>query len=85
MDELQYAAYCGDVEGVRFFLAKGLDSKAFDDFGYTALHWNVRMACTPGERCAIVDELVAAGADVNHLDHGGLSVMDSALDVTAPN
>src|SRR6478672_8320051 len=84
MDELQYAAYCGDVEGVRYWLADGADPKATDDFGYTALHWNVRMACAGGgDRVGIIHALVQAGADPNHRDNEGNTVLASALEATA--
>lgn len=83
MDELQYAAYCGDAGEVKRLLAAGADPRATDDFGYTALHWNVRMACAGGDRVPIVHALVAAGADPNHRDNEGNSVLDSAVEVTA--
>jgi ankyrin repeat protein len=84
MDELQYAAYCGDLEAVQYWLAEGVDACAADDFGWTALHWNGRMACTPGERNAIIEALVAAGADVNQRDRQGKTVLDNAVEATAP-
>jgi hypothetical protein len=83
MDELQYAAYCGDAEGVKRLLAGGANPLATDDFGYTALHWNVRMACAGGDRVPIVQALVAAGADANHRDNDGHSVLESAIEATA--
>ena len=83
MDELQFAAYCGDAEAVGHFLAQGADVKATDDFGYTALHWNARMACTRGDRVKILDLLVAAGSNVNHIDKCGNTVLDSAIEATA--
>ena len=84
MDELQYAAYCGDEDGVRYWLASGANPAATDDFGYTALHWNVRMACAGGgDRVAIVHALVEAGADPNHKDNEGSTVLASALEATA--
>ena len=84
MDELQYAAYCGDIEGIRHWLAEGADVCAADDFGWTALHWNARMACTPGKRDDIIRVLVAAGGDVNRRDKQGKSVLANAIEATAP-
>lgn len=83
MSDLQYAAYCGDLEAVRYWLTQGADVDAADDFGWTALHWNARMACSPGERESIVRELVAAGADPNKRDKDGKSVLDNATEATA--
>ena len=84
MDDLQYAAYCGDLEGVHYFLAEGSDVVAADDFGWTALHWNCRMACTPGSRNAIIEVLVSAGADINQRDKDGKTVLGNAIEATAP-
>jgi ankyrin repeat protein len=84
MDELQYAAYCGDDEAVRYWLASGADPRAVDDFGCTALHWNVRMACAGGgDRVAIIRALIEAGADPNHRDNEGNTVLASAIEATA--
>jgi ankyrin repeat protein len=41
------------------------------------------MACAGGDRVPIVHALVAAGADPNHRDNEGNSVLDSAVEVTA--
>lgn len=83
MDELQYAAYCGDFDSVQRLLAAGADPTAADDFGFTALHWTVRMACAGGNRVPIVHALVRAGADPNHRDREGQSVLESAEEATA--
>jgi ankyrin repeat protein len=86
MDDLQYAAYCGDADAVRHFLVEGADAAAVDDFGYTALHWCVRMAgAGGGERDEVIRLLLAAGADVNHRDGAGKSVLTSAIEATAPD
>jgi ankyrin repeat protein len=84
MDDLQFAAYCGDLFRVKELLAAGADIAAADDFGFTALHWNVRMACAPGDRLAIIEALLDAGADANHRDRDGRSVVESAEEATAP-
>jgi ankyrin repeat protein len=83
MDELQYAAYCGDLEAVQSFLAHGADLSASDDFGYTALHWNARMACAAGDRIGVAMALLAAGSNPNHRDNEGNSVLETAIEATA--
>ena len=83
MDELQYAAYRGDALAVRSLLAAGAHISAVDDFGYTALHWNVRMACAAGDRLAVLEALLEAGSDPNHRDKEGNTVLASALEATA--
>ena len=83
MDDLQYAAYCGDFDAVQSFLADGADVGAVDDFGYTALHWAVRMACAGGARYQVIDRLLNAGSDVEHRDRAGNTVLQSAIDATA--
>jgi ankyrin repeat protein len=83
MDELQYAAYCGDLEAVGSLLAEGADPSASDDFGYTALHWNARMACAPGDRVGVAKALLTAGSNPNHRDKQGNSVLESATEATA--
>ncbi len=84
MDELQFAAYCGSLEVVKVLLGAGADVAASDDFGCTALHWNLRMACAPGDRFGVAEALLNAGADVNHRDGEGNSVLDAAEAATAP-
>ena len=83
MDELQYAAYCGDAQSVRSLLAAGAPVSAVDDFGYTALHWCVRMACAGGERLAVLEALLEAGSDPHHRDKEGNTVLASAREATA--
>ena len=83
MDELQFSAYCGDLEATQAFLADGADVTATDDFGYTALHWAVRMACAGGARYQVIDLLLNAGSDVAHRDHDGNTVLQSATAATA--
>jgi hypothetical protein len=84
MDDLQYAAYCGDDESVRALLTKGADVSKADKFGWTALHWNARMACAGGgDRLAIIDLLIKAGADVNRKDNEGSTVLANAIEATA--
>ncbi|HEY8751975.1 MAG TPA: ankyrin repeat domain-containing protein [Tepidisphaeraceae bacterium] len=83
MDELQYAAYCGDLEAVKDLLAGGADVTASDQFGYTALHWNARMACTGGNRVGVAKALLEAGSSPNVTDKEGNTVLASAVEATA--
>ena len=83
MDDLQYAAYCGDLEAVTALLAKGANPSAADDFGFTALHWNARMARTGGNRVGVAQALLAAGANPNHRDNDSKTVLSNAIDATA--
>lgn len=83
MDDLQYAAYCGDLDAVTALLAQGADPFAADDFGYTALHWNARMACAGGNRAGVAKALLAAGSNPNHRDNEGNTVMANAIEATA--
>lgn len=83
MDDLMYAAYCGDRDSVRHFLAEGASVTATDDFGYTALHWTVRMACAGGSRREVIDLLLNAGSNVHHRDCEGNTVLQSAIEATA--
>jgi len=83
MDELQYAAYCGDTQAVRARLADGADVSRVDDFGWTALHWNVRMACAEGDRLGVLALVLEAGSDVNRRDNEGRTVLANAIEATA--
>jgi ankyrin repeat protein len=83
MDQLQYAAYCGDCEAVNYFLAQGADVARTDDRGYSALQWAVEMACAGGERREIIDLLIKAGSNVNHRDKEGESILQTAIRCTA--
>ncbi|HEY5756200.1 MAG TPA: ankyrin repeat domain-containing protein [Steroidobacter sp.] len=66
MNELHYAAYCGDFDGMLKALALGLSVSATDTYrGYTALHWLTDMAATGGPRLRMLEALVAHGADIN--------------------
>ena len=83
MDELQYAAYCGNLEAVKQSLVNGAEVTASDQFGYTALHWNARMACAGGDRVGVAKALLAAGSNPNIQDRAGSTVLDSAIESTA--
>lgn len=66
MNELHYAAYCGDFDGLLKALAIGLNVNATDMYrGYTALHWLTDMAATGGPRLKMLEALIEHGADIN--------------------
>ena len=65
MNELHYAAYCGDLPTIKTCLDKGMDPNKKDKYrSYTALHWLMDMAATGGPRIEILNELISAGADL---------------------
>ena len=78
MNELHFAAYCGDAEGALAALAQGLDVDSRDDNGYTPLHWNADMGCTPGDREALVTLLLDAGATIESRDAQGRTPLSVA-------
>jgi ankyrin repeat protein len=66
MTQLHYDAYCGNLEGVLWCLAEGMDVHAADTYrGYTPVHWLADMAAVAGPRVEILKALVDSGADVN--------------------
>jgi ankyrin repeat protein len=66
MTELHYAAYCGDLKALLYWLDQGLEVNATDTYrGYTALHWLADMAATQGKRVEMLAALVEHGADIN--------------------
>jgi ankyrin repeat protein len=81
MTELHFAAYSGDLEGLVSALGAGLDPNAPDDYrGYTALHWLADMAATGGPRLAMLELLVAHGADLDRLSATGQTAVSLARD-----
>jgi ankyrin repeat protein len=71
MNELHFAAYCGDLEGVIAEFDNGIDVNGQDDSGYTPLHWVVDMGITPGDREEIVYLLIEHGANIESCDGAG--------------
>jgi ankyrin repeat protein len=66
MNELHYAAYCGNFEDLLRGLAIGLNVNATDMYrGYTALHWLTDMAATGGPRLKMLEALIERGANIN--------------------
>lgn len=51
MTELHYAAYCGDLDALLYWLEAGLAVNATDTYrGYTPTHWLADMAAAGGPR-----------------------------------
>lgn len=76
MTELHYAAYAGDINGLRRGLAAGLNVNAVDSYrGYTPLHWLADMAATGGPRLEMLDLLISSGADINRLALDGTTAL----------
>lgn len=67
---LGQAAECKDLEVVELLLAHGANPRQRDDAGHTALHMAMRGLADADldSFLAVVDRLVAAGADVNAID-----------------
>lgn len=83
MDDLQYAAYCGDADGVQELIDRGADVHSTEDRGYTALQWAVDMACAGGQRIDTIELLIKAGSNVNHRENDGTSILQTAIRSTA--
>jgi cytohesin len=69
---LSEAAYRGDLQEVRDFLANGADVSAKDNIGRTPLHY-----AAYGHK-EVAEMLIANGADVNATDNGGGTPLHSA-------
>ena len=69
---LHVAAYNADVEAVRKLLAGGALPDLRDDKGYTALLWASFRAAV-ADQAAVIEALIAAGADPNAIDNSGHS------------
>ena len=77
---LANAAMRGDVVSVRALLAKGVDPNVRgDSLGKTPLRMATSLACTMSvpekDVLAVVDALIAGGADVNEVDRFGHGVL----------
>lgn len=76
MTDLHYAAYCGDLDALLYFLEGGLAVNAIDaDRGYTPAHWLADMAATGGPRVEMLKALVRHGADINLKTPDGTTVL----------
>lgn len=83
---LGQAAECKDLEVVELLLAHGADPKQRDSGRYTALHMAMRGLADADLDAflAVVDRLVAAGADVNAVDDEGRTPLGALADVIYP-
>ena len=74
---LHTAAYWGAPEVVDFLLSRGAHANAARRNGETPLHLIAAMpgdSVTPGH-AAVIDQLLAAGADINRVDEDGYTVL----------
>jgi ankyrin repeat protein len=72
MNELHYAAYCGNLEALGRQLDAGADPNIRDEYrGYTAVHWLADMAATGGPRVQMLNRLVEKGANLNLVSESG--------------
>ena len=65
------SCYDGDLDKATQLVCSGANLEMRDDYGYTPLTIAARFDCTP-----IVGMLIAAGADENAEDDGGMTIMD---------
>jgi ankyrin repeat protein len=68
MTDLHYAAYLQDLDAVKQCVEDGFDVNQKDNAGWTTLIWCIDMAATGqiGTAEAIVDYLIAHGAEINY-------------------
>ena len=71
--DIREAAWEGDIEAVKQYLADGVDVNAKDDWGKTPLHSTAEM-----RRKEIAELLIANGADVNAKDSWGITPLHYA-------
>ena len=78
-DLLVTAAMRGDAGAVRALLARGMDPNVRGGIGKTPLRAATSLGCmmqaSEAELLAVIDALVAAGANVNEVDDFGLDVL----------
>ena len=81
MNELHYAAYCGNQNELVRALGSGIDPNARDDYrGYAAVHWLADMAATGGPRVQMLRILASRGADLNLKTNDGESAYLLAME-----
>ena len=69
------AAFEGDIEVVKQYLADGMDVNTVGDYGMTPLH-----SAAASNQKEIVELLISKGADVNAKDNGnGTTPLDLAI------
>jgi ankyrin repeat protein len=65
INELHWAAYCGDMNELVRQLEAGSDPNKKDDYrGYAAVHWLADLAATGGPRVQMLRRLVDGGASI---------------------
>ena len=80
MNELHYAAYCGDLNELSRWLEAGLDPNVKDQYrGYAAIHWLADMAASGGPRVQMLRLLVSHGASPNLVSDNGQTALTLAL------
>lgn len=79
INELHWAAYCGDQNELQRLLDAGANPNTKDEYrGYAAIHWLADMAATGGPRVQMLRLLVASGADVNQVANSGETAISLA-------
>ena len=79
MNELHFAAYCGDRDQLDRALGSGLDPNTKDTYrGYAAIHWLADMAATGGPRLEMLRALVERGADISLRSDNGETALSLA-------
>jgi ankyrin repeat protein len=80
MNEMHYAAYCGDRDELERALGSGLDPNTKDTYrGYAAIHWLADMAATDGPRMEMLRVLVERGADISLRSDNGETALSLAV------
>src|SRR3954471_21263998 len=79
INELHWAAYCGDQNQLQRLLDAGANPNTKDEYrGYAAVHWLADMAASGGPRIEMLRVLVARGADINLKADSGATALSLA-------